>query len=199
MKSRLLIGAVLLCVSLVMAFGTSFAQNQRTGTAAATELLIPIGARDLALGGATYREYSRVSKPFTGILQVSAASAIPQKRCSQQCPTLPISSVSYGAVAAKFGEFGVMGLSIKSLDFGDIPLTTVDDPEGTGGKTVQPDVCDPGSDLRPRPDGCHLGRCHGEADHGDASTASPRAALRSTSACSMTASSASAACSSASR
>ncbi|MEX0602674.1 MAG: PorV/PorQ family protein, partial [Bacteroidota bacterium] len=46
--------------------------------------------------------------------------------------------VSYGAVAGRFGEFGVLGLSVKSLDFGDIPLTTTEDSEGEGGRFFSP-------------------------------------------------------------
>jgi hypothetical protein len=46
--------------------------------------------------------------------------------------------VNYGAVAASFGEFGVLGLSVKALDFGDIPLTTQDDPENTSGRFFTP-------------------------------------------------------------
>jgi len=137
MKSRLLIGAVLLCVSLVVAFGTSFAQNQRTGTAAATELLIPVGARDLALGGANIANSVGVeaihwNPAGLGRLNHSAEAMF------STMTYMADSNVSYGAVAAKFGEFGIMGLSIKSLDFGEIPLTTVDDPEGAGGKMYSP-------------------------------------------------------------
>ncbi len=137
MKSRLLIGAVLLCVSLVMAFGTSFAQNQRTGTAAATELLIPIGARDMALGGASIANSKGVEAIHwnpAGIGRIGYSAEAMFSTMSYIGDT----RVNYGAVAAKFGEFGVMGISFKSLDFGDIPLTTVDDPEGLGGKMYSP-------------------------------------------------------------
>jgi hypothetical protein len=137
MKSRLLIGAVLLCVSLVMALGTSFAQNQRTGTAAATELLIPVGARDLALGGANIANTVGVEALYWNPAGLGRLNHSAEAMFSTMTYIADI-NVSYGAVAAKFGEFGVMGLSIKSLDFGDIPLTTVDDPEGTGGKMYSP-------------------------------------------------------------
>jgi hypothetical protein len=46
--------------------------------------------------------------------------------------------VSYGAVGANMGEFGNIALSVKSLDFGDIPLTSQDDPEGRGGRIFTP-------------------------------------------------------------
>ncbi|MCB0646535.1 MAG: PorV/PorQ family protein [Saprospiraceae bacterium] len=38
-----------------------------------------------------------------------------------------------GGYASKMGENGTLGISISSLQFGDIEITTVDQPEGTGG------------------------------------------------------------------
>jgi hypothetical protein len=42
--------------------------------------------------------------------------------------------VDFGAVAANFGDFGVISLSLKSLSVGDIDVTTTRDPDGTGEK-----------------------------------------------------------------
>ncbi|MBX2817682.1 MAG: PorV/PorQ family protein [Saprospiraceae bacterium] len=36
-------------------------------------------------------------------------------------------------VAQRMGKDGVLGLSLMAVDFGDIPVTTTDQPEGTGG------------------------------------------------------------------
>ena len=47
-------------------------------------------------------------------------------------------NVNYGAVGIKFGTFGTIGFSIKSLNFGDIALTSVDDPNGVAGRTYSP-------------------------------------------------------------
>lgn len=45
------------------------------------------------------------------------------------------SGVSMNALgfSTRMGEAGALGVSLMSLDFGDIPVTTVDQPEGTGG------------------------------------------------------------------
>ncbi|MCX8010628.1 MAG: PorV/PorQ family protein, partial [Ignavibacteria bacterium] len=40
--------------------------------------------------------------------------------------------VSYAAVSANFEGFGSLAFSIKSIDFGDIPVTTIENPQGTG-------------------------------------------------------------------
>jgi hypothetical protein len=41
--------------------------------------------------------------------------------------------VNYIAAGARFSSIGSFGLDIKALDFGDIPITTEDQPDGTGG------------------------------------------------------------------
>jgi hypothetical protein len=40
--------------------------------------------------------------------------------------------VDYGAIAANFEGFGILSLSLKSLSIGEIPVTTTNDPDGTG-------------------------------------------------------------------
>ncbi len=42
-------------------------------------------------------------------------------------------SMNSGGFATKIGKNGTLGISLVSLDFGDIPITTVLDPEGAGG------------------------------------------------------------------
>lgn len=41
-------------------------------------------------------------------------------------------SLNAFGIAQRVGESGAFGLSLMSVDFGDIPVTTVDQPEGTG-------------------------------------------------------------------
>ncbi|MFH1740320.1 MAG: PorV/PorQ family protein, partial [bacterium] len=44
----------------------------------------------------------------------------------------------YGAVAGRFGSFGNVGFTVKSLSFGNIPLTTEDDPENISQRFYSP-------------------------------------------------------------
>jgi hypothetical protein len=139
MNKRFSFGAFLLCLSVVMMFGTVGAQNQRTGTSAATELLIPVGARDFAMGGSSLAMSSGVEAIHWNPAGVSRISGSAEAMFSTMSYLhLAGIQVSYGAAAASFGGFGTVGLSIKSLDFGEIPLTTVDDPEGRSGATFSP-------------------------------------------------------------
>src|SRR3990170_339842 len=50
---RVIYFTLLICVATAVISNGVEAQSKKTGTAAATELLIPIGARDLAMGGST--------------------------------------------------------------------------------------------------------------------------------------------------
>ena len=105
----------------------------RAGTAAAPELLIPVGARDMALGGAAIATTSGIealhwnpaglarSGTDAGLL-VSTMSYIADIR------------LNYAAAAARFGRLGSFAVSLKSLDLGSIPITTESQPDGTGGK-----------------------------------------------------------------
>ena len=46
--------------------------------------------------------------------------------------------VSYGSVGVSFEGFGVLALSVKSLNIGNILITTTDDPDGDGGRIFTP-------------------------------------------------------------
>jgi hypothetical protein len=137
MKNRVIFTALLFCVVAGLLFSTAEAQNKRIGTAAATELLIPVGARDLAMGGATIANSEGVESIHwnpagLGLLKHSAEGMF------SSMSYIADINVNYGAAAANFGEFGTIALSIRSVDFGDIPLTTNEDPEGRSGRIFSP-------------------------------------------------------------
>lgn len=137
MKIRVLAGALVLCVALLMLVNPASAQNQRTGTAGATELLIPVGARDMAMGGAGIATSEGLEAIYWNPAGLGRMSHGAEGMFSWMSYIGDI-KVNYGAVAGKFGEFGTLGFTLKSLDFGDIPLTTVDDPENETGKFYSP-------------------------------------------------------------
>lgn len=137
MKHRILFGASLLCVVLLLVAGTVTAQNQRTGTSAAPELLIPVGARDLAMGGSSIAVSQGVESIHWNPAGLARMDHSAEGMFSSMSYIADI-NFSYGAAAAQFGEFGVVGFSIRSLDFGDIPVTTVEDEDGVTGGTYSP-------------------------------------------------------------
>ena len=127
----------LICLLLVGIVTTVSAQNKRVGTAAAPELLIPVGARDLAMGGSTVAVAQGVEAIHWNPAGLGRSGHSAEAMFSTMSYIADI-GVQYGAVTGSFGEFGSIGFSIKSLSFGDILITSADDPDGLGGRVFSP-------------------------------------------------------------
>jgi hypothetical protein len=125
-------------LGLFVATSSLFAGDPaRVGTAAGTQLLIPVGARDLAMGGsniATTRGVDAIYWNPAGLSNMrSTATGV--------LSTMELFSdlrVNYLGLGFQAGKIGVLGVSVKSIDFGDIPETTVFDPDGASGRTFSP-------------------------------------------------------------
>jgi hypothetical protein len=137
MKNNRVFTLCLICLLLLGIVVTGSAQNKRIGTAAAPELLIPVGARDLGMGGSTMAVSEGVESIFWNPAGLGKMTSSAEAMFSSMSYIADI-GVNYGAVAGSFGQFGTIALSIKSLSFGDINITTVDDPDGTGGRVFSP-------------------------------------------------------------
>lgn len=137
MSKKLFLTAVVLCVALAVVVESVSAQNKRIGTAAAPELLIPVGGRDLAMGGAGIATSSGLEAIHWNPAGLGRMTHSAEGMFSNMSYIADI-AVNYGAVGASFGDFGVLALSVKALNFGDIPLTTEDDPENTAGRFFSP-------------------------------------------------------------
>jgi type IX secretion system protein PorV len=102
----------------------------RIGTTSGSELLIPVGAKSIALGGAVVSSAVGAEALYynPGGLAKSNKSEILFSNMSY------IADIDVNYIAASFygNEIGSFGLSIKSLSFGDIEETTEDFPDGTG-------------------------------------------------------------------
>lgn len=137
MKNKYLYIGLLISLLLIIFTADLNSQNKRTGTSAATELLIPVGARDFAMGGSTISNTFGVeaihwNPAGLGIMKYSAEGMF------STMSYIGDIGVHYGAAGISFGDFGVVGLTLKSLSFGDIPLTTNEDPEGLLGRVFSP-------------------------------------------------------------
>lgn len=130
---------VLLIGALVVVWATeSSAQvNKRLGTAGASELLIPVGARDLAMGSAGVASARGVEALHWNPAGVSRLSGSAEGMFSYMKYIADI-NLNYAAVAATFSDIGTFAFSFKSLDFGEVALTTEDDSEGRSGATYTP-------------------------------------------------------------
>ncbi|MCB0258097.1 MAG: PorV/PorQ family protein [Calditrichaeota bacterium] len=139
MKHRNLIGAIAL-IMLVLFLGLSpvFAGDPaRIGTAAGEQLLVPVGARSLALGGSNVA----YTKGLDALYWNPAGLSLMDRSAAGTFSTMQIFGdidVNYLAIGLKAGALGSIGLSFKVFDFGDIPITTNEDIEGANGATFAP-------------------------------------------------------------
>jgi hypothetical protein len=108
-------------------------RGDKAGTSAAPELLIPVGGRDIAMGGASLALTSGVDAIYWNPAGLSRTTNSAEALFSHMKYIADI-GVDYVAVGVAFEGFGNLGLSLKSLSFGDIEITTADVPEGTGQK-----------------------------------------------------------------
>ncbi len=101
------------------------------GTAGAYELSIPVGARGVALSGANLAIVSGVEALYYNPAGVSNFDKAIEAQFSNMSYIADI-DVNYAAFVVNLGRIGAFGLSIKSLDFGDIIRTSALNTEGTG-------------------------------------------------------------------
>jgi hypothetical protein len=128
MRTRIhLLVLTALCLPYVVQAGS----GQRTGTNGASELLIPVGTRDMAMAGSTVAAATGIDALFWN----PAGSAHVLRDV-----TLYASHMAYiadiamdcGALSVSIADFGVVSLDLKVLSIGDIPVTTTQYPDGTG-------------------------------------------------------------------
>jgi len=100
----------------------------RVGTAAGTQVLVPVGARDLAMNGADIANSGGLAATYwnpAGLTKVSGGAGL-------------VSNMSYfndigvNHLGAGFGfGQGTVAFSVKTIDFGDVLVTTRDNMDGT--------------------------------------------------------------------
>ena len=102
----------------------------RKGTTGADYLLIPVSARGIATGGAFVANLTGLESIYYNPagLDVSSGTEFMFSYMSYLADV----KVSYLGASTNFGDFGSLGFTLKSLAFGDIPVTTVEFPDGTG-------------------------------------------------------------------
>lgn len=123
---------MILCLVLsVLTSVDAIAQETRAGTNAASELLIPVGARYIAMGGASIATVQGVESIYWNPAGLATSDYNADVMFSHMSYIADI-GVNYAALSLKFAGLGSFGFSIKALDIGDIPVTTEFAPDGTG-------------------------------------------------------------------
>ena len=124
----------LVVVALALTFvvgADAIAQEKRIGTSAASELLIPIGARYIAMGGAPIATASGVEALYWNPAGLARSQYTADAMFAHNEHIADI-NVNYAALGIRFGNIGSFGFSVKALDLGDILETTEIAPDGTG-------------------------------------------------------------------
>ncbi len=121
---------ILLIIPILIATSAYAGDVARKGTTGAEELLIPVGARGIATGGAFLANISGLESIY---YNPAGLDVHPQTEAMfSYVSYLADINISYFAVGTSLGDFGSIGLELKNLDFGDIPVTTESFPDGTG-------------------------------------------------------------------
>jgi len=125
------------CLIVAMVFVPPFLLNGyagndlRIGSAGAQELLIPVGARGIALGQSSLVVSTGVDAIYWNPAGLSRETRGVEALFSHMQYFGDI-AVNYGAIGFQAGDVGTIGVSLKSISFGDIPVTTEDFIDGTG-------------------------------------------------------------------
>lgn len=122
---------VIVMLALVVAENGFAGRGDKAGTAAAPMLLIPVGGRDLAMGGSTVANSYGIEAVHYNPAGVAWGKKQSEAMFSHMNYIADI-GVDYIGVSSSFAGFGSLALTIKSLSIGSIPITTETNPDGTG-------------------------------------------------------------------
>ncbi|MFQ5582960.1 MAG: hypothetical protein ACE5GL_00820 [Calditrichia bacterium] len=123
----------ILFTSLILLFSlyvVNAGDLSRLGTTSGTQLLIPIGARAISMGGAPLGSVSGAEAIYWNPAGIALG-----KKSEVLFNTMSYIAdidVNYVALVYDGGKIGSFGLHIKSLNFGEIEETTEALPDGTG-------------------------------------------------------------------
>lgn len=106
-------------------------KGQRAGNAGAAELLIPVGSVGSALGGANLATSTGIEAIHWNVAGMAVIADKAEVMVSNLNYIAGV-DVNYAAGAFKIGDGNAIGVSLKTLSFGDIAVTNSESPDGTG-------------------------------------------------------------------
>ena len=132
--NRKYINRLIIVTLLVPMFISSIVEagsKRRRGTAGAQELLIPVGSRGTAMSGAFVAGISGIEAAEWNVAGLADMTGTGEAMFTHSSWIADI-DITYAAIATNFGGKNMLGISLKSLDFGNIDVTTAELPDGTG-------------------------------------------------------------------
>jgi len=132
--SILNIKSVLICGALASSFTLKAGNEDRVGTAGASHLLINPWARSSAIGDAGFSSTNGLEGTFTNVagLAFTNKTQIKFNYTNWMGSSAGVSLNSVG-IAQRISESSVISVGIQALNYGDIQITTVANPEGNIG------------------------------------------------------------------
>ncbi|MDX9758391.1 MAG: PorV/PorQ family protein [Bacteroidota bacterium] len=128
---RYIAAALLLAFALTGSVAVAGGGNKE-GTAAADQLLIPVGARGIALGSAYTAGMTGIEALYYNPAGLSGSRHGVEVLFSQMNGLDNEDGVSFFGVGSNFEGFGHVAFTVKSLSFGDILVTDERQVDGTG-------------------------------------------------------------------
>ncbi|MCF7886254.1 MAG: PorV/PorQ family protein [Candidatus Marinimicrobia bacterium] len=129
------IKSIKILVLLLILLQLSFGNAPKIGMAGAPELLIPMGARNVSMGGA---DISNIAGPEAIYWNPAGLGKVQNVEATfNYMNYFADMNVSYVATGINAGQVGVIGLSFQALDIGSWEETTIWMPEGTG-QSIEP-------------------------------------------------------------
>ncbi len=117
-------------MSLIFTTAIIAGDVSRKGTNGAEEVLIPVGARGIAVGGTFLANITGLESIY---YNPAGLDIYPRTEAMfSYINYLADINISYFAIGTALGDFGSIAFDLKSFDFGDIPVTTNQFPDGTG-------------------------------------------------------------------
>jgi hypothetical protein len=122
---------LILIIFILFLSSSAFAGSQaRIGAAGAQELLIPVGARGISLQGANIADITGTEAIYWNPAGLAAGQRT--EAMFSYMSWIADIKVSYLAVGANIGQANAIGFTLRTLNAGDIEVTTAEQPEGTG-------------------------------------------------------------------
>ena len=141
MKNRYSKILVLVSLIAVLSAGTATAGNDdRRGTAGASELLINPWARSAGWGGVNTSCAQGVEASFTNVAGLAFLSKTEVIYSNTQWFSGYGASINAFGFGQRISDADVLGVAIMGVGFGDIPITTVESPEQGANGTYSPSL-----------------------------------------------------------
>lgn len=141
MKNRYSKILVLVSLIAVLSAGTATAGNDdRRGTAGASELLINPWARSAGWGGVNTSCAQGVEASFTNVAGLAFLTKTEVIYSNTQWFSGYGASINAFGFGQRISDADVLGFAIMGVGFGDIPITTVERPEQSANGTYSPSL-----------------------------------------------------------